>query len=138
MNSFEKGQLRAGQVYGEKSNELLGPLLGSAIQVAPELVNYMLEFAQGDIYTRSGLSDKDRELAITACLIGKGLTNEILEAHFIGMLRCGWTPHEIAEILLSLIPNIGFPQVIEAMRCAQKAISLMTSDRDSNNLQHKN
>jgi len=86
--------------------------------LAPDVGKYIIQFAYGDIYSRSGLDNKQRALVTISSLITQG-TEPQLELH----LNTGLTATEIVESIIQLIPYTGFPRVLNALRVAKKVFS---------------
>ncbi len=118
MNKREIGKQRIKEIVGEKSESVIKRFE----EISPDFANYILEFVYGDLYARSGLSDKQRELAVVACLIGQGNTGLPLKTHLNGMLNVGWTKNEIIELLIFLIGYVGFPSCVDAIITFQQII----------------
>lgn len=75
----------------------------------------------GNTWRRPGLDRKTRSIITMAALVARGHSSE-LKAHTLGALRNGCTPTEVREVLMHLIPYVGFPAVIEAFRAAQEVV----------------
>ena len=107
----------------KRMQEILGPQAPALVEkfeaISEDFSKYIVELAYADFYTREGISDKMRETAVVAALIGQGNTGLPLKAHLQGMLNVGHTKGEIIELLLFLIPCVGFPYIVEAMLTAQ-------------------
>ncbi|MBF7020874.1 carboxymuconolactone decarboxylase family protein [Staphylococcus kloosii] len=87
--------------------------------IAPDASKYIIEFAYGEIYSRSGLTNQQRALVTVASLITQG-TEPQLELHINTALTSGITAEEIVETITQLIPYTGFPRVLNALSVAQK------------------
>jgi 4-carboxymuconolactone decarboxylase len=111
MNKNEIGQQRIKDILGPKSADLI-KIFES---ISPDFAKYIIEFAYGDLYNRRNFSDKMRELAAVACLVGQGNTGVALTAHLRGMMNVGWTKEEIIELLIFLIGYTGFPSCVGAI-----------------------
>jgi len=111
MDKRELGRERIKEIVGDKSEGLLKMFE----EVSPDFANYITDFGYGELYTRQGFSDKHRELAAVACLIGQGNTGLPLKAHLNGMINVGWTKNEIIELLIFLIGYAGFPSCVGAI-----------------------
>lgn len=101
--------------------------------VAPDLQQYVVEFAFGDIYDRPGLDDKQKVLATISALVGQGLPQ--IGMHVETGLVVGLTPEEIVGCIIHLVPYAGFPKVLNALKVAEevfktKGISVDTSAVD--------
>ncbi|MFG6150393.1 carboxymuconolactone decarboxylase family protein [Halobacillus sp. B23F22_1] len=88
--------------------------------IAPDIGKYIVEFAYGDIYNRSHLSKKLRALTVLSSLVTQGSGSlPQLELHINTALNAGLTEEEIIEAMIQLIPYVGFPTVINAVKQAQ-------------------
>lgn len=87
-----------------------------------DLGRYIVEFAFGDVYSREGLSLRDRELATVAALTAMGGREPQLEVHIGAALNVGLTGREIEETIIQTVPYAGFPTAINAMNVLQKMI----------------
>ncbi|RDI36450.1 carboxymuconolactone decarboxylase family protein [Falsibacillus pallidus] len=97
--------------------------ISEALQdIAPDVAKYIIEFAYGDIYFRSGLSNERRALVTISSLVTQG-TEPQLELHINTGLTAGLTPKEIVESIIQLIPYTGFPRVLNALNVAKKVFA---------------
>lgn len=83
--------------------------------IAPDLGNYIIEFAFGDIYSRKGLYDCEREMITLACLLTLGGCEKQLNVHINGALNAGLNREKIIETFIQCIPYAGFPRVLNAV-----------------------
>lgn len=111
MNKYEQGQARIQDVIGDKYKAIIENLSS----VSPDFANYVMEFVYGDVYSRPGFSDKNRELAAVACMIGQGNTGLPLKAHMQAMLNVGWKKEEVIELINFLSVYAGFPSCVDAL-----------------------
>ena len=118
MSKREIGTQRIKQIIGEKSENILKMFE----EISPDFANYVLDFGYGDLYARPGFSDKYRELAAVACLIGQRNTGLPLKAHFHGMFNVGWTKEDILELLIFLLGYAGFPPCVDAIMMLKQVI----------------
>lgn len=95
-------------------------VIKSLEKIAPDLGNFIVEFAFGDIYTREGLTTAERELITLSSLLTAGGCEPQLEVHINGALNVGITPKRIIETFLQCIPYTGFPKVLNAVFVAKK------------------
>jgi 4-carboxymuconolactone decarboxylase len=84
-----------------------------------DLGRHVVEYAFGDVYTRPGLSLRDRELAAVAMLAAKGGCEPQLDVHLHAARNVGLTIEELREVLIQVAPYAGFPAAINAMRRLQ-------------------
>ena len=88
--------------------------------IAPDLGEYIIEFAFGDIYSRQGLSLQEREMITITSLLTLGGCEPQLEVHINGSLNVGISPEKIIETFIQCIPYVGFPKVLNATFVAKK------------------
>lgn len=122
MNLHEKGLKRIQEILGDKGAKIID----SFRAISPDFTDYIVHFVYGELYTRQGLSDKNREMAAVASLISQGKTGLPLRGHINGMLNVGWTKKEIVELIIFLIPFVGFPSTAEAMKVMHEVFSERT------------
>lgn len=91
------------------------------IDVAPDLKQIIVEFAFGDIYARSGLDNKQKVLTTISALVAQGTPQ--IGMHVVTGLNVGLTPKEIVGCIMHLIPYVGFPRALNALRVAQQVFN---------------
>ncbi|CAN5237845.1 carboxymuconolactone decarboxylase family protein [soil metagenome] len=111
---FERGKARLAEVDGTAGEEVVAPL--------GDLGRYIVEFAFGDIYSRDGLSLRDRELATVAALTAMGGREPQLKVHVRAALNVGLTRDEIEETILQTVPYAGFPTAINAVNALKEVL----------------
>lgn len=87
-----------------------------------DLGRYVVEFAYGDVYSRPGLSLRDREIASVALLTAMGGREPQLKVHLNAALEAGLTPAELEEVVIHTVPYAGFPTAINAMRALREVL----------------
>ena len=118
---MEKTRLHTGMENLKKIDGEGGEsVIRSLETISPDLGKYIVEFAFGDIYARSGLSLQEREMITLASLLTAGGCEPQLEVHINGALNVGIAPEKIIEIFLQCIPYTGFPKVLNAVSEAKK------------------
>ena len=80
--------------------------------LAPDLENYIVEFAFGDIYSREGLTKQQQTMVTIASLVTLG-TEPQLELHINVGLTIGLTPKEIVGTDRALDSLYRFPTCLE-------------------------
>lgn len=113
---FETGLENLKKIDGAGGETVIQSLEG----IAPDLGKYIIEFAFGDIYTRSGLTLQEREMITLISLLTAGGCEPQLEVHINGALNVGLPPEKIVEAFLQCIPYVGFPKVLNAVFVAKK------------------
>lgn len=87
--------------------------------IAPELGEWIVDFAYGDVFSRPGLTDCKRELATVAALTAMGNARPQLEVHIAGALNVGCTPREVVEVILQMSVYAGFPSALNGISVAK-------------------
>mgnify|MGYP003946257197 CR=1 FL=1 len=111
---FERGLAKLAEVDGQAGNDVVSPL--------GDLGKYIVEFAFGDIYSREGLSLREREIATIAMLTVLAGRESQLKVHIGGGLNVGLTPEEIEEIIIQTVPYSGFPTAINALNTLKQML----------------
>jgi 4-carboxymuconolactone decarboxylase len=88
------------------------------------LGSFVVDFALGDVWTRPGLSRRDRSLVVIAILTTLNQLNQ-LRGHVRGGINHGLTRVEIEEICVQLAGYAGFPRAIDAMTTVHSALAEM-------------
>lgn len=106
--------------------------IGEAFKdIAPDLSKYVVEFAFGDIYSRPGLTNKQKVLTTITALVAQGKPQ--IGMHVKTGLSVGLTPEEIVGCVVHLIPYVGFPSVLGALTVtkevfAEEGVTVDTTD----------
>ena len=95
-------------------------VIQSLQDIAPDVGKYIIEFAFGDVYTRSELNMQEREMITITSLLTTGGCEPQLEVHINGSLNVGLSPEKIIETFIQCIPYTGFPKVLNAIYTAKK------------------
>ena len=74
----------------------------------------------GTIWSRPGLSLRERELICMAILIARGAHGVAM--HFKNAHAVGFTPEELKEVVLQTIPYAGLPRALGAMALLKKTL----------------
>jgi 4-carboxymuconolactone decarboxylase len=104
---LERGLKKLSEVDGKVGEDVVAPL--------GDLGKYIVEFAFGDIYSREGLSLREREIATIAMLASRSGVEPQLKVHIQAGLNVGLTHEEIEEIIIQTVPYSGFPTAINAL-----------------------
>jgi len=87
---------------------------------APELMDIGMESVFGKLWTRAGLSRRDRSLVTLGILIALRASDE-LKAHFQIARTNGLSDEELAEVIYHASGYAGFPAAMTAKTAADKA-----------------
>jgi 4-carboxymuconolactone decarboxylase len=98
-----------------------GPRIVAALDdISPELGHSVVAWGFGDIYRRTGLAARDRQLVTLGVLTALGDTERYLTVHINAALNVGLSPDEIVEALLHAAVYCGLPRAISATLVAKK------------------
>jgi len=89
--------------------------------IAPDLAEWIISFAYGDVMARPGLDKRSRQFATVAALTAMGTAAPQLKVHIRGALNVGCTPQEIVETILQMAVYAGFPAAINGLNVAREA-----------------
>jgi 4-carboxymuconolactone decarboxylase len=103
---YERGRERFLEVHDEKAL--------AAVEGLGDLGRLIVETVYGDVYTRPGLSTRDRELAAVVALVSLGRSAQIPQ-HLRAALKAGLTAEELQEAILQTATIAGFPPAMNAM-----------------------
>ncbi len=107
----------------KKIDSELGDKIVSGLQdISPELGRLIIEYGFGDIYSRPGLSMKEKEIAVVAALTALGTAPSQLKIHLNGALHTGCTVSEIKEVILQMAVYAGFPRCVNGMFALKEII----------------
>src|ERR687886_1929876 len=118
MNSdtYERGIEKIRKIYGEVGENVIENLK----DISPDFARYIIEFPFGDIYSRSGLDLKSREIAIVASLVTMGNALSQLKVHINGALNVGCSRTEIIEVIMQMAVYAGFPAALNGLFVAKE------------------
>jgi 4-carboxymuconolactone decarboxylase len=102
---YERGRARFLQVHDEKAL--------AAVEGLGDLGRSIVEFVYGEVYSRPGLSIRDREIAAVSALVALGRSSQ-LPQHLRASLDAGITPEELREVILQTATIAGFPPAMNA------------------------
>lgn len=87
--------------------------------IAPDLGQYIIGFAFGEIYNRPQLDLQQRELITLAALAAQGGCEKQLRVHIHAALNVGLTREQIVETFIHCVCYLGFPKVLNAVFVAK-------------------
>lgn len=112
---LERGRRVLAEIDGQAGQNVIDALSG----IAPDFATYLIEFPFGDIYSRPGLSRRDREIATIAALAAMGSAQPQLKVHIEAGLNVGLSKAEITEILMQMAVYAGFPAALNGLFVAK-------------------
>lgn len=116
---FDAGLAVRREVMGD---EFVDKAFANADAFTMPLQAMLTENAWGEVWTREGLSRRDRSLITIAMLAALKAPQE-LKGHVRGALRNGVSVEEIQEVLLQSVVYCGAPAAQEAFRAVADIIA---------------
>ena len=80
----------------------------------PDLSDYIVSFAFGDIYSRTSLTQQEQTMVTISTLVAPG-TEPQLKLHLNTGFNVGLTREKIVGALIHCIPYVGFPRVLNGL-----------------------
>jgi 4-carboxymuconolactone decarboxylase len=92
-----------------------------AAQLAPDFFDDVLQHVFGTIWSREGLSVRDRSMVTVAVLVALGHGEE-LRAHLLGATNVGIGRDELVEVIMHVAAYAGVPAGVAALRIAAEVL----------------
>ena len=109
----------------EQLRKQLGPMADDYIRnikaLAPEFAWVNVTFPFGELYPRTTIDLKTRELCTVAALTVQGFALPELKLHVQAALRAGASRGEVAEVITQMIAYCGFPAATNALMTMKEA-----------------
>ncbi|EKE74429.1 4-carboxymuconolactone decarboxylase [Celeribacter baekdonensis B30] len=122
---MERGQRALETIDGQAGQNVIDALA----DIAPDFATYLFEFPFGDIYSRPGLSLRDREVATISALAAMGTAQPQLKVHLEAGLNVGISQEEITEILMQMAVYAGFPAALNGLFAAKEVFAARASEQ---------
>jgi len=91
-------------------------------EYAPGASDWVVEAVFGGTYQREGLELRDRQMLNMAALAAMGGVEPQLTGHIRTAVEvAAMTKEEVAECFVHLMPYLGVPKTLAAMRCLKAA-----------------
>lgn len=119
LSRYERGWEKLKEIDGEAGEKVIQSLK----DVSPDLGTYIIEYAFGDVYSRTGLDLKSKEIAVVAALTAMGNAQPQLKVHINGALNTGTSINELKEVILQMSGYSGFPSSINAMNMLKDVLA---------------
>jgi 4-carboxymuconolactone decarboxylase len=117
---FDRGQRALSQIDGKGGENVVAALA----DIAPDFARYVIEFPFGDIYSRSGLDLRSREVATIAALTALGNAAPQLKVHIEAGLNVGLSRDEIVEVIMQMSVYAGFPAAVNGLFTAKEVFAV--------------
>ena len=111
---FKEGLKVQKEIFGDENIE---NMRNSAPNDEKHIQDYLSANCFGDYYTRGYLDLKTREILTFAMLISLGGCEPQVKGHIGGNLNVGNTREFLIETVTQLLPYIGYPRSLNALRC---------------------
>jgi 4-carboxymuconolactone decarboxylase len=121
---MEEGARVRREVLGE---EHVQRSLERASEFTRPMQEFVTEYCWGAVWSRPGLSRRDRSLVNLGMLAALGRSHE-LGVHVRGAVSNGCTREEIQEALLQVAVYAGVPAGMEAFRIAEATLDQLTPE----------
>ncbi len=116
---FEKGLALQKSIFGETIEKGYQTALANQIHIQ----RYLSANCFGDYWTRDGLDVKTRELLTFSMLLSLGGCEPQLKGHIQGNLNVGNDKGTLLSVVTQLLPYVGYPRALNALRCVNEVIS---------------
>lgn len=123
IDRYQKGMDKLKELTVPDENSPTGHMeIGESFKdVAPDLTRMVVGFAFGDVYARPGLDNRQKVLTTISALVAQGTPQ--IGMHVITGLNVGLSPDEIVGCIMHLIPYVGFPRALNALRVVQEVFA---------------
>ncbi len=105
---------------------IFGDMIDKMYETSPEnqlhIQKYLSANCFGDYITRTGLDIKTRELLTFSMLISMGGTESQVKGHISGNLNVGNDKETLLNVVTQLLPYIGYPRTLNAIKCLNEVI----------------
>ena len=116
---YLRGRDRLKEVHGERSLE--------TVESLGDLGRLIVEFAYGEVYSRPGLTLRERQIASVAALVATGRSSQ-LPVHLRSSLKAGLSADELREVIIQTATIAGFPPAMNAMSSLRTIASEETTE----------
>ena len=105
---------------------IFGDMIDKMYETSPEnqlhIQKYLSANCFGDYITRTGLDVKTRELLTFSMLISMGGNESQVKGHISGNLNVGNDKETLLSVVTQLLPYIGYPRTLNAIKCLNEVI----------------
>ena len=117
-NRAEKGLAVQKQIIG---SDVIENLYASAPADELHIQRYLSANCFGDNYTRTGIDAPTRELLTFSMLVSLGGCDPQVKGHVAANLNVGADRARLIDVLTQLLPFIGYPRTLNALRAIDEA-----------------
>jgi 4-carboxymuconolactone decarboxylase len=116
-NRMEKGLAVQKQIIG---SDVVEKLYASAPEDQMHIQRYLSAHCFGDHYTRRGIDVPARELLTFSMLVSLGGCDAQVKGHVAANLNVGNGRARLIDVLTQLLPFIGYPRTLNALRAVDE------------------
>ena len=110
----------------EVQKAIFGEMIEKMYKESPEdqlhIQKYLSANCFGDYLTRTGLDIQTRELLTLSMLVAMGGTEVQMKGHIHGNLNVGNNKVTLLSVMTQLLPYVGYPRTLNAIRCLNEVI----------------
>ena len=117
-NRLEQGVAAQKSIFGAQ----IDAMRAAAPADQKHLQDHLSAWCFGDVYTRTGLDVKARELLTFCILCAQGGCENQVKAHISGNVSVGNGPAVLLDALTVSMPYIGFPRTLNALACLNEVL----------------
>jgi 4-carboxymuconolactone decarboxylase len=115
---YEKGLELQRSIFGEMIDKMYEESPANQIHIQ----KYLSANCFGDYLTRTGLDIKTRELLTFSMILSLGGCEPQLKGHIQGNLNVGNDKGVLLSAVTQLLPYIGYPRTLNAIRCINEVV----------------
>ncbi|MEN6408381.1 MAG: carboxymuconolactone decarboxylase family protein [Anaerolineaceae bacterium] len=115
---FEKGLDLQKEIFGEAITRMYEESPANQLHIQ----RYLSANCFGDYLTRTGLDVRTRELLTFSMLLSLGGCESQLKGHIQGNLHIGNDKETLLSVVTQLLPYVGYPRTLNAIRCLNEAV----------------
>lgn len=118
-NRRARGEQNLAKITGSEGRKVVDSLR----DMSPELGEWIVDFAYGDVFSGAAISLCTRELTTISALTALGNAQPQLKVHIEGALNVGCKPDEIVEVILQMAVYAGFPSALNGIGAAREVFA---------------
>lgn len=115
---FEKGYAVQKAIVGDRLEKMYADSPANQLHIQ----KYLSANCFGDYLTRTGIDLKTRELLTFSMLLSLGGCEPQLMGHIQGNLNVGNDKERLLSVVTQLLPYVGYPRTLNAIRCLNEVI----------------
>jgi 4-carboxymuconolactone decarboxylase len=115
---FEKGLAVQKAIFGETIDKMYQDSPANQIHIQ----KYLSANCFGDYVARSGIDLQTRELLTFSMLLSLGGCEPQLKGHIQGNLTVGNGKASLLSVVTQLLPYVGYPRTLNAIRCLNEVV----------------